>query len=274
MGSSIGKALTGAAGLLLLVGVLKATFYVVKVGQRGVLMRGGQPVLKNDGRCYAYLAEICTSLWIPSFALWFAGRAALRQSRQVGTYKIKRPGVKVMFPGLYGVDKVNVQQRIQELRPVDVDCLDGQHHIVPELVTQVLCDDDGPEFYDYPARSIIKSSEADQVFESFAGTELLSILENSTKAQRQNREELLQKLVDTKVAQQIDEVGYVLKGVNLRQRSLTPIQKAIDAFAPQPIQNNDAEQDDATLKEIPNNVLDMPHPIVMAVALPDIANNS
>lgn len=269
MGSGIAKALTGAAGLLLLVGVLKATFYVVKVGQRGVLMRGGKPVLKQDGRIYRELSEWCAIFWLHSLAIWFAQLSARRQSRQVGTYKIKRPGVKIKFPGWYDVDKVNVQRRIQELKPFDVDCLDGQHHIVPELATRVPCDDDGPEFYDYPAISIINSSEADTMFESYAGTDLVSILEESDKALRNDRERL-RVLLNDRVGTEFDRVGYLLEGVNLRQRSLTTIQKAIDAWGPtQP----SAEEADES-HELPDNVVDMPHPIVMSVALNEAGLNS
>lgn len=271
MGSGIAKALTGAAGLLLLVGVLKATFYVVKVGQRGVLMRGGMPVLKKDGHVYRELAYYCAILGLPSFVMWFEKRSLDRQLKQVGTYKIKRPGIKVKFPGWYDVDKVNVQRRIQELKPFDVDCLDGQHHIVPELATRVPCDDDGPEFYDYPAISIINSSEADTMFESYAGTDLVSILEESDKELRKDRDQL-RHLLNERVGSEFDRVGYLLEGVNLRERSLTSIQKAIDAFAPKPTDDVSSTDQDAEHK--PDNVHELPHPIIMSVALSDAVANS
>lgn len=275
-GSMAGKIVGSIAGILLIVTVFKATFYMVKVGQRGVLMRSGMPVLKQNGKLLHSLAVTVLLLriqrwqgysaaveWLYEQIMWWAWA---RKRQQTGLYKIKRPGIRMMFPGFYHVEKVNVQRRVQKITPFDVDAPDGQYHIMADMVTRVPCDDDGPDYADYPARSIIKSSEADDVFESWAGTTLLSVLESCSKEVRQDRQQLFE-LVNSEIAHEFDEVGYLLEGINLRNRSLTPIQKAINGFSPE-------QPSEGHVGEEPDNVVQLPHPIVMTTALPDVAHNS
>lgn len=265
-GSMAGKIVGSIAGILLIVTVFKATFYMVKVGQRGVLMRSGKPVLKNHGQLCMMLSKMLATVRLRKLSELFADLGTWRKARQVGLYKIKRPGIRMQFPGVYHVEKVNVQRRVQKITPFDVDAPDGQYHVMADMVTRVPCDDDGPDYADYPARSIIKSSEADDVFESWAGTTLLSVLESCSKEVRQDRQQLFE-LVNSEIAHEFDEVGYKLEGINLRNRSLTPIQKAINGFSPE-------QPSEGHVGEEPNNVVQLPHPIVMTTALPDVAHNS
>lgn len=267
-GSFGGKLIGSIAGILLIITVLKSTFYIVKVGHRGVLMRGGMPVLKQNGRLSARCAIVCRFLRLRKLAGVLMDFSEWRRSKQVGKYKVKRPGIWVKFPGWYDVEKVNVQNRVQQLAAFDADCPDGQRHINPQFITRVPCDDDGPEFADYPARSIIYSSEADDMFESDGGTALLDILESASAAERKDKQQLLDK-VNELVGEEFDRCGYLLLRVNLRARALTPIQKAIDAFAPKQPAPDTAE----TAEEI-DNVIELPHPVVLATAVPGLSSSS
>jgi hypothetical protein len=266
-GGIAGKIVGSLAGLLLIFAILKESFYKVKVGQRGVLMRSGKPVLKKNGRVCLALSKLFGSLRLRRLADLFADLGTWRKSRQVGLYKVKRPGIGMKLAGWYDVIKVDVQRRVQKLDSFDADCPDGQRHFKPDLVTRVPCDDDGPEYHDYPALRIIHSYEADEIFESFGGNQLLTLLETVTAEVRNDRDALNALLIE-KAGAEFERCAYLLEGVNLRQRSLTPIEKAIKAFGPQ--------EDNSHVGEEPaekSNVLPMlPHQVVMATALPDIAS--
>lgn len=264
-GSFGGKLVGSIAGILLIITVLKSTFYVVKVGQRGVLMRGGMPVLKQNGRTLHRMSVLSRFIRLQRLSTLLSELVEWRKTKQVGMYKVKRPGIRIKFPGWYDVEKVNVQNRVQRLAEFEVDCPDGQRHIEAELITRVPCDDDGPEFADYPARSIIYSSEADSMFESDGGTALLDVLERATEEERSNKQ-LLCDRVNGLVGDEFDRCGYTLLRVNLRSRALTPIQKAIDCFGPKPVTPESAGLE-------PDNVIKLPHSIVMTTALPDVAQN-
>lgn len=265
-GSFGGKLIGSIAGILLIITVLKSTFYIVKVGHRGVLMRGGMPVAKQNGRLLARCSTLCRTLRLKRWADLLAELSDWRKSKQIGKYKVKRPGIGVKFPGWYDVEKVNVQNRVQQLTAFDADCPDGQRHISAEFITRVPCDDDGPEYADYPARSIIYSSEADDMFESDGGTALLDILESAPAATRQDKQ-LLRDKVNELVGEEFDRCGYLLLRVNLRARALTPIQKAINAFGPEQVMPE-------SVAEETNNVIELPHPVVFAAALPDLLKES
>lgn len=265
-----GKLIGSIAGILLIITVLKHTFYLVRVGQRAVLLRGGLPVLKKNGETLRRLSLVCSVLRLWRLAALFADLSTWRKSRQIGIYKVKRPGrIGMKIPGWHEVEKVNVQNRVQQLAAFNADCKDGQRHVNAQFITRVPCDDDGPEYADYPARTIIYSSEADDMFESDGGTALLNILE-SAEAENRNNERWLRDEVNEQVGDEFDRCGYLLLRVNLRARALTPIQKAIDAFAPKP-----AEPESEETKERENdNVRTLPHPLVMTTALTDVANSS
>lgn len=265
-----GKLIGSIAGILLIITVLRSTFYIVKVGQRGVLMRGGMPVLKRNGRRLHSLSLMSRFVRLYRLADFLEELSEWRKSKQVGSYKVKRPGIWVKFPGWYDVEKVNVQNRVQQLATFNADCPDGQRHINPQFITRVPCDDDGPEFADYPARSIIYSSEADDMFESDGGTALLDILETVTAEERKSKQLLLDK-VNELVGEEFDRCGYLLIRVNLRARALTPIEKAIKAFGPTPTPADEAEE----RSEVETaKVIELPHPIITATSLPDLAQNS
>jgi hypothetical protein len=228
------------------------------------------PVSKKNGRVFFFLAKLCRVKLLLHLYVLFNALGGMRMRRQVGQYKVKRPGIWVKFPGWYDVDKVNVQKRIQKLPAFTADCKDGQRRFEIDLVTRVPCDDDGPGFADYPALKIINSSEADDVFESFCGTALLDLFELADKADRDSREWLLRS-VDEAVGDELRRVGYFLEGVNQRSRAFTGIEKAIQAFGPpspnEPSQvvSDEDNQTDGVVVQMPH----LPHPIATAIALGD-----
>lgn len=271
-GSFGGKLIGSIAGILLLVTVLKSTFYVVKVGERGVLMRGGLPVLKHNGRLFYLLGDTCAVLRLYRLTTWFIRAGDWRKRKQVGLYKVKRPGIRMKFPGWYDVEKVNIQKRIQKLPEFTVDCPDGQRMFNIDLVTRVPCDDDGPEFADYPAKKIINSSEADDVFESYCGMALVSAFELAQETERSNQVWLLNH-VNREAGMDIDRVGYVLERISQRSRSFTSIQVAVNNFKPeQPpgIQSGSAD----LAQEEKGTILSLPHPLVTATALGEELSSS
>ncbi len=230
-------------------------------------MRGGMPVLKQNGRLLYVCSTIGEMIRLRRLSALFVELSEWRKSKQVGTYKVKRPCIGAKCPGLYDIVKVNVQNRVQQLAAFNADCPDGQRHVNAQFITRVPCDDDGPEYADYPARSIIYSSEADDMFESDGGTALLDILETA-KAETRKDKQWLREKVNEQVGDEFDRCGYQLIRVNLRARALTPIQKAIDAFGPKSADPESTEDEEKT------NVFELPHPLVMTAALTDVANDS
>lgn len=254
MTGTFGKLIGSVAGLLLLIKLVSESFFFVPVGYRGVLKHGGQPIKRRSGKQVG-----------PIFVKWLGPRT--------GPYKIKYKGVGMKIPFYTTVEKVNIQQRIQHLPKFIADCPDGQREIDADLATRIPCELDGPEFADYPARVVIKSSEADQVFESYCGTALVDVLETAEKTERDNRE-WLRDSVNSIVGEDVDAVGYLLEGVNLRSRALTPIQKAIDGFSPPKAPAYESYSSDNLEADENSNVVLLPHPMVITTALGQIAEPS
>lgn len=235
MTGTFGKLIGSFAGILLLIKLMSEMFYFVPVGYRGVKLRGGQPIRRRTRRQIGPVV-------LP------------RLGPRTGPYKIKQRGVGIKIPFYHSVEKVNIQQRIQVLTPFIAECRDGQRHFNVELVTRIPCEQDGDSYADYPARVVIASSEPDQVFESYTGSALMAILEGASPSQRNNRTWLRDE-VNAHVSEDIARVGYLLEGVNLRNRALTSVQVAVNAFGPQPLASS---ADDSDI----DNVVQLPHPVI------------
>lgn len=240
-GSVIGKLVGSVAGIILLIKLITEAFYNTPVGYRTVLEHGEQPIRRRAG------------VQIGRFRIPWVGP-------KTGPYKIKTRRVGMKLPFYTTAKKVCIQKRIQILPPFIVDCPDGQFEFSAELATRIPCEEiDGRDYADYPARVVIASSEPDQVFESYAGSALMEVLEQSDKDARNNRQWLCDSVNEIS-GDAIEEVGYILEGINVRSRARTAIQKAIDEFG--------FKEPQSTFGDTGDNVVELPHPIVTAVALP------
>jgi hypothetical protein len=245
-GSVAGKLVGSVAGIILLIKLVTEAFYNTPVGHRTVLEHGEQPIRRRAG------------IQIGRFRIPWVGP-------KTGPYKITTRRVGIKLPFYTTARKVCIQKRIQILPPFIVDCPDGQFEFVAELATRIPCELDGPEYADYPARVVIASSEPDQVFESYTGSALMEVLERSDKDARKNRQWLCDSVNEIS-GEAIEEVGYILAGINLRSRARTAIQKAIDEFGFKEPQSSFGHTE--VRSPSGGNVLELPHPIVTAVALP------
>ncbi len=196
-GTIAGKLIGSVAGILLLAKVLQATFYVVKTGERGVLLRNGQPIMRRNG-----------------------------------TYKVRGPGIGIKIPGYHGIEKVNVQEQSQRLPDIIAECADGQYRLEIDLVFKFLCEEDNPLFKDFPALTVIKTKEPAQVFISRCGRAARMAIEScSSSAQRNDSSRLLKK-TNAVVGRKLHKRGLKLLEVNIISCSRTPIQVAADKFGP------------------------------------------
>ncbi len=234
-GSTLGKMIGSVAGILLLMAVLKATFYIVKTGERCVLLRNGQPVVRRNGM-----------------------------------YKVRGPGIGIKIPGYHGIEKVNIQEQSQRLPDIIAECQNGQLKLEVDVVFKYLCEEDNLKYLDAPAWTIVKTKEPAQVFISRTGRAVRLAVESCTSIERNDSSLLLRRVNDV-VGKQLKRRGLKLLEINIISCSRTAIQVAADTFGPKPESTEsylEYEQGD-NIRELP-----LPHPIVMTTALDGVAQNS
>lgn len=215
-----GRLLGSVAGLLVIIAVLKSAFYIGHVGERILLTRNGKPITRRNGK-----------------------------------YKVRKPGIGVKIPGYHGIEKVNVQEQSQRLPDITAECSDGQYRAEADLVFKYLCDEDDPEYEDYPALTIVKTKEPAQVFTSRCTKAFRVALEATPPDQRDDDKLLLQRM-NAIIGETLLQRGITLLEVNIHSCARTSIQVAVDKFGPE---------------GTPNAVAILPHQFVMTTALDGVA---
>lgn len=231
-GGFIGKFISSVAGILVLITILRLTFYIIHSYECGVLFRRGEPIRKRVGRRIG-------KFYIPKIG------------PRTGELKVVGRRIGIKRPGWDTLHKVDLRVHTMKLEQFEVDAPDGQLRVDADILTRVPWRTDGPEFWDYPVRHILASIDPGQQFESSCGKALNKVLKKLSPKKRQN-DAVLKSKVDRLINEEIHAIGQILVRVNLRGDARVPMQIAVDAWPPTPTDSH--------------TVLEMPHPVALAAS--------